>query len=408
MGFLTWISFTLYRPALVGNIPLRWNAVNRHLGMWAGNWTGGIMRHLKSLVIAIGIAVGAATLSAPMAVAKEPKNYSWNDIQVITATPGCGNEIWTSRYDPSGKLLGSKRLLRAARGVQATPYELDYRTSQRPRNFLFSTFDCNMKKSRLYTWDIANSKSRPRLIVDLPTSDTLFDAAYDPASQNVVYLRWGPNSSMTVEMLAPSGGPTTQLWNGATSNVALAPTKLLMDTGGEFSLLGRPAGAGLQDSWVRLQLNSRLPMAQGAVTASGPGQIESATTGGFKLFERGDLYTASGSRAWLCASPPTAVLVTEDRNCVAFRPVANRFPGSRASWSFGAVRNASSFSALLYWWGDGQNYVQPIGVDPTGKPTLGPLTALRGGPGQTGSHLIPGADFDRALDALKIKVAVVN
>ena len=72
------------------------------------------------------------------------------------------------------------------------------------------------------------------------------------------------------------------------------------------------------------------------------------------------------------------------------------------------MRNAASSSALLYWWGDGQNYVQPIEVDPTGRPNLGKLTALRGGPGQSGSILIPAADFDRALDALKIKVPTVR
>lgn len=306
-------------------------------------------------------------------------------------------------------MLGSKKLLRAAPGIQAYPFELDYRTNQSPRNLLIGTYDCNLKKSRIYTLNIANTKARPLLIVDLPPTENLFDAAYDPASQNVVYLRWGPNSTMSVEMLPPTGGPTTQLWTNTSSNIALTPTKLLMDTGGEFSILGRPQGSvGLQDTWIQLQLNSRQPMAQGYVSAAGPGRIESATTGSFKIFDSGSVYTASGSQAWLCASPKSAILVTENNNCLAFRPVANGLAGTSASWSFGTIRKAPNSTSTLYWWGESQNYVQPMGLDPTGKPTLGELMPLRGGPGARGTRLIPAPDFDRALDALKIRVAVLN
>ncbi len=366
------------------------------------------MRRAHILGLVISSLIVTTMVHAPNVAAKEPRNYSWDNIQVITATPGCGNEVWASRYNSNGKLLGSIRLLRGAPGVQVVPLEIDYRTMQSPRNFLIQTYDCSQKKSRLYTWNIANPKARPLLIVDLPATDTLFDARYDPASQNVVYLRWGPGSSKSVEMVPPTGGPTTQLWSNGSSNADVSPTKLLMDTGGEFSLLGRLQNAGMDQSWVRLQLNSREPMRPGIVTSAGPGTIESTTTGSFKIFDTGTLYTASGSQAWLCASPETAVLVTEDRNCISFRPVSVGLAGSKATWSFGAVRGAGSSTSVLYWWGDRQNYVQSISLDPTGLPTMGALMPLKGGPGASGGQLIPAADTSRAIDGLKIKPTVLN
>lgn len=366
------------------------------------------MRTVSRILIA-GFVVLAALITHPAdALAKEPRNFSWDNIQVITATPGCGNEIWGSRYDSKGRVLGSKRLVRAAPGFQVIPKEIDYRTGQAPRNFLIQTFDCMQKKSRLYTWNIADRASQPRLIVDLPATDTMFDAAFDPASQNVVYLRWGPNSSMSVEMLPPTGGPTTQLWSNGASTTSITPTRLLMDTGGEYSLLGRPGSGAPSTTWIRLQLNSRTPMAQGYVSAQGPGSIESAATGAFKAFDSGTVYSSNGSQGWLCSTPGTSAIVTENRNCIAFRPVSAGFTGSKVGWSFGNVQGAGSSSSVLYWQGEGQNYVQPVSLDPTGLPAMGALLPLRGGPGATGAYMIPAADSERAIDGMKINVPVLN
>jgi hypothetical protein len=369
---------------------------------------GGLVRTSLRLLVAVSVAVAAFVLAPSGVHAKEPRNFSWDNIQVITASPGCGNEIWGSRYDANGQLLGSKRLVRAAPGFQVIPKEIDYRTGQAPRNFLIQTFDCTQKKSRLYTWNIADRGAQPRLIVDLPATDTLFDAAFDPASQNVVYLRWGPNSTMSVEMLPPTGGPNTQLWNNATSSTSITPTRLLMDTGGEFSLLGRPGSGAPAATWIRLQLNSRTPMAQGYVSATGPGSIESAATGSFKLFDSGTVYSANGSQGWLCASPGTSVVVTENRNCIGFRPVSAGLAGSKVGWSFGNIRGVGSSTSVLYWQGDGQNFVQPISLDPTGLPAMGALLPLQGGPGASGAYMIPAADLDRAIDGMKFNVPVLN
>ena len=355
---------------------------------------------MKAFVGAVAGLFVLSGLLAPSATAKEPKNYEWDDIQVISATAGCGNTVSASRYGADGQLLGSRELITAAPRVQVKPLEYDFRTLRKPRNFLFQTFDCDLKKSRLYTWNLADKNSSPRLIVDLPASDTLFDAAFDPASQNVVYLRWGDSGDQSVEMVPPTGGPSTRLWALESSNVGISPTTLLMNTGGEFSLLGRAVGEfGV---WVQLGLNARTPMAPGYVVASGPGEIEDAAVGTFPEFKSGTVYVANSSRAWLCTSPRTAMDVEQDRNCVEFRPVSQSYLSAQVGWSFGSVR-ASDSSDLLYWTGSSQNYVQPVSVDPTGLPRIGELMPLQGGPGANGLTIIAAADFDRAIDNFKVK-----
>ena len=355
---------------------------------------------MKSLFAVVLGLLFLSVSAAPGSQAKEPKNYDWNNIQVITATGGCGNTVSASRYGDEGQLLGSRDLIKAASRMQAIPLEYDFRTGKKPRNFLFQTFDCDSKKSRLYTWNLANKNSRPQLVVDLPATDTLFDARFDPASQNVVYRRWGATGDQSIDMVSPNGGAATRLWAQNASNVGISPTELLMNTGGEFSVLGRPAGE--YGVWIELALNARTPMAPGQVATAGPGAIRAAATGAFPGLKSGTVYVADDSRAWLCSWPRSDVSIQNDGNCIEFRPVSVSTFSSQVSWGFGSVSSAES-STLLYWTGSGQNYVQPIDLDPTGLPRMADLMPLKGGPGAYGSTLIAAPDFDRAIDNFKVK-----
>ena len=367
-----------------------------------------------SAVVAIAT-VGLTTLaSAPTANAKEPKNYSWTDIQVITSTPGCGNKVEASRYNAKGKLLGTRTLIKPTPNIQVIPEEYDYRTGRKPRNFLFQTYDCNSKQQNIYEWNLAAKNSSPKLVRSTLPGEMLLDVSYDPASQNVVYIRWGQDDrDKSVDMLLRPGG-VTRIWDGW-GNLNFTPRKLRTDNGGELGIIGlTPQGPG---NWAEVLVNTKRPMEQGYINRVGPGDIRSVDagtinasggvgTGFLSRLTPASVYVASGSEAWLCTGFDSEQDVRANKDCLAFRPIAGGFSRPDVHFGSGKAKGSDRMDSvtLLYWnGGPGNNYVQPVGVDPTGLARLGSFMQLDNGPARGALDLVPATDTSHAIDAFKVK-----
>ena len=362
------------------------------------------MRSKKVAAVVAVAAVGLTTLaSAPVANAKEPKNYDWTNIQVITSTSGCGNSVDASRYNAKGKLLGTRTLIKPTPGIQVTPQDFERQNSA--RNFLFTTYDCNSKQRKIYEWNLRAKNSSPNLMYTSSPGESIVDVAYDRASDNPVFIRWGEAfGDKSVDMLLRSGG-ATRIWDASLSTDYFTPLALRTDTGGELGIVGETY-QGPAD-WIEILVNARRPMEQGYVNKSGAGRVASVDVGGIgRALTEASIYVASESQAWLCSWPGNSRDVRYDTSCVAFRPVAGKFYGPDVHISSGKAKGSDRMDSfnLLYWNGGfGKNYVQPVSTDATGLPQLGPLMQLDEGPAARALDLIPANDLDHAIDAFKVK-----
>ena len=358
-----------------------------------------------SAVVAIA-AVGLTTLaSAPVASAKEPKNFDNDNIQVITSTSGsrgCGNSVEASRYNAKGKLLGSRTLIKPTPGIYVIPKDYD-RLRGDARNFLFKTYDCDSSQQRIYEWTLSNKNSSPELMYSSSPGEMIGDVAYDRASDNIVFIRSSEGNTDSVDMLLRSGG-ITRIWEQS-GDTGFRPVELRTDTGGDLGIVGMTFGGAI--SWTEILVNTRRPMEQGYINKIGPGAIRSADVGGIDIsLNEASIYVASESQAWLCNWPGNSRDVRSDTSCVAFRPVDAGIVGPDVYISSGKAKGSDRMNAfrLLYWNGGlGRNYVQPVSADPTGLPQVGPLMRLKKGPAARARDLVPANDLEHAIDAFEVK-----
>jgi hypothetical protein len=372
------------------------------------------------LALAVGSQVGAAGASpVPGAVAspsassgvesrKNPANYDWDNIQIVTSARPvkCGAPISVSRYDDRGKLLGDKVLANSS-SWQLYPEDVSYTTSRKPVNFLFSAYNCRTNESRLYFWDL-NSKQPPKLVISVQDPTIVMDAKFDIATDRILFITWYKLAqNWTVEAIDRTGRNRQVLLDRPGAETEINPTQIIPDRGRIFRVGGDVDGSN--SAWEVVGLYLEKPFDETPV-ASGYGGFAGAASGSFGgLFDEGTIFLSENGSAYLCKGlQPGAVSSNPD--CSVYRSPLKTDPFlSTVEWGFGRIAGAPSKSETISWFGTGEVVVQPAYLDSDGRPILGRGMNLKGGGASTVvASGVEAAHFDFALDALPYKTFILK
>lgn len=224
---------------------LRWlrAATGRFRGFGMRRWTARLVAaSLTMAVVGVGVPISTAQATSGTAV--------------VYATLGCGNQVRVQWIDSTGRTVRDSLAIKGRAGLQLIPY--DYQSSK--KRLLLAAYDCRTRTDRLLVATLGSRKA-PRTILTLPTSRSLYGAAYDLATgqpQALIVDRSG-----TSGVAAYSGGRWTAVWSNQDSR--FYPEGLVGGTGREFLVYGRDFSTG------RWQVRRVARFGGDQVVLSGPG-----------------------------------------------------------------------------------------------------------------------------------------